>query len=79
MSKELFSVLLSSIVRDFVSYTSRRDKIDAKRIAKSFYFSELYKELENEKTKVWRFSTPTLYQLYHDEIDRGKIEWPDVI
>lgn len=31
------------------------------------YSSELYRDLENEETKVWQFSTETLYSLYKQE------------
>lgn len=44
---------------------------------RNLYSSELYQDLENEETKVWQFSTETLYSLYRQEKRYGKIEYPE--
>jgi hypothetical protein len=41
------------------------------------YHSQLYKDLEDEKTKVWRLSYPLLYDLLEEELTTGKITYPE--
>lgn len=42
-----------------------------------FYNSKLYSELSNESTKMWHYSPLTLYNMYSDEINKGKYEYPE--
>jgi len=41
------------------------------------YNSQLYKALEDEKTKVWRLGYPLLYDLLVEELTTGKITFPE--
>ncbi|MGF7141632.1 hypothetical protein HNQ56_000042 [Anaerotaenia torta] len=41
------------------------------------YNSQLYKFLEDEKTKVWRLGYPLLYDLLEEELTTGKITFPE--
>ena len=41
------------------------------------YNSQLYKALEDEKTKVWRLGYPLLYDLLEEELATGKITFPE--
>jgi len=41
------------------------------------YNSQLYKTLEDEKTKVWRLGYPLLYDLLEEELTTGRITWPE--
>ena len=41
------------------------------------YNSQLYKALEDEKTKVWRLGYPLLYDLLEEEMTTGKITFPE--
>jgi len=41
------------------------------------YNSQLYKALEDEKTKVWRLGYPLLYDLLEEELTTGKITYPE--
>jgi len=43
----------------------------------ALYNSELYQTLGDEKTKVWRLSYPALYDLLIEELDTGKISFPE--
>ena len=42
------------------------------------YSSKLYDLLEEEKTKVWQYSTNMLYSLLLQEEKTGSISFPDV-
>jgi len=41
------------------------------------YGSQLYKALEDEKTKVWRLGYPLLYDLLEEELATGSITFPE--
>ena len=41
------------------------------------YRSQLYKVLENEKTKLWRLGYPLLYDMLEEELATGKITFPE--
>ena len=41
------------------------------------YNSQLYKTLEDEKTKMWRLGYPILYDLLEEELTTGKITFPE--
>jgi len=41
------------------------------------YNSQLYKVLEDEKTKVWRLGYPLLYDLLEEELTTGTITFPE--
>ena len=41
------------------------------------YNSQLYKALEDEKTKVWRLGYPLLYDMLEEELTTGKITYPE--
>ena len=45
--------------------------------SETLYNSELYRALEEEETKVWRLSYPLLYDLLIEELDTGKITYPE--
>jgi hypothetical protein len=44
--------------------------------AGTLYSSQLYKKLEDEKTKVWRLSYHLLYDLLEEELTTGEITFP---
>ena len=39
---------------------------------KLLYHSKIYKELENEKTKMWYYSSYDLFQMFLEEYNTGK-------
>ena len=41
------------------------------------YNSQLYKALEDEKTKIWRLGYPLLYEMLEEELTTGKITFPE--
>jgi len=51
--------------------------IDLETATSLLYNSDLYKALEDEKTKVWRLSYPILYDLLEEELSTGKITYPE--
>jgi len=51
--------------------------INENEAANLLYNSELYKKLENENTKLWHLSSFALYSLLKEELETGKITWPE--
>lgn len=42
-----------------------------------FYKSKVYEQLECEDTKLWHLSPLTLYNMFEEEMTKGKIEYPE--
>jgi len=51
--------------------------ISDKEALNILYASKLYEKLEQEETKVWHLSVPTLYSLFIEEQETGKITFPE--
>ena len=74
--KKLVALLpeITSAVVDVIS--NRVGKTEDEAI-QCLYSSMLYRDLEKEETKVWQFSTETLYSLYQQEKAAGVIDYPE--
>jgi hypothetical protein len=79
MDKSKFESLLIFLVPDIVALIAQRDGLDQSEATKRFYASEVYSLLINEGTKLWHYSPLTLYNMYKDEINGGKINFPEGI
>ena len=51
--------------------------VNEQQAASLLYNSELYKVLEDEQSKLWHLSFPILYDLLEEELNTGKITWPE--
>ena len=78
MNHEDFSALMPFIVSDLINTISNRQAVSEQEALFAVYNSKLYSLLENEKTKVWQYSTEMLYSLFVQEQKTGTIEFPDV-
>ena len=45
--------------------------------AELFYASELYKGLEDERTKLWHLSAHALFEMFAEELRTGRITYPE--
>jgi len=52
-------------------------KVSLEEASSMLYNSQLYKTLEDEKTKVWRLGYPLLYDLLDEELTTGNITFPE--
>ena len=41
------------------------------------YSSKLYEQLDKDSTKLWHLSVPTLYEMFREEQETGKITYPE--
>jgi len=72
-----FQTILQIIISRLVEMISKEMNIIDKEAIDKLYKSELYEKLENEETKIWHLSVPTLYSLFDEEQKTGKITFPE--
>ena len=77
MDKTKFEALLPFIIAHLMQKIVDRKKISHNEAFLLLYGSQLYNKLDNEKTKVWWYSTEKLFMLLDEEISTGKLELPD--
>ncbi|MDR0307020.1 MAG: hypothetical protein LBI42_09325 [Chitinispirillales bacterium] len=77
MDKEKFNTILPVITAHLVDKISTSENMPEDEAIENLYASELYVFLENERTKVWQYSTQKLYDLYKCEKSNGKLELPE--
>ncbi len=72
-----FQTILQVIVSRLVKMIANEMIISDKEALNNLYSSKLYEKLEQQETKVWHLSVPTLYNIYIEEIKTGKIVFPE--
>lgn len=72
-----FQVVLQIIATRLAETISIEMNISEKEALNRLYSSKLYEKLEQEETKVWHLSVPTLYSLFIEEQEDGKITFPE--
>ena len=77
MDKAKFEALLPLIVTSLLQKIIERKKISENDTFSRLYDSRLYFFLDDEKTKVWHYSTEKLFQLFEEEMDTGHMELPE--
>lgn len=78
MGQEQFAAMMPYISADLVAMIAEKQNITNEEAITKLYASKLYEALENEKTKVWQYSTQMLYSLFEQEEKTGTIQFPDV-
>ncbi|MDR0330856.1 MAG: hypothetical protein LBH93_04005 [Chitinispirillales bacterium] len=69
----VIAVITPGILRLFME----NRKASLEEAAAALYGSRLYRDLEDEGTKVWRLGYPLLYDLLEEELTTGKITYPE--
>jgi hypothetical protein len=72
-----FQTVLQVIVSGLVQMIVERQGVSDNEVLSRLYSSQLYAKLEQEETKVWHLSVPTLYSLFVEEEETGKITFPE--
>ena len=78
MGKDEFAAIMPCISADLVGFIAQKQGISSREAIEKLYSSKLYEALEDESTKVWRYSTQMLYSLLEQEESTGSIRFPDV-
>lgn len=77
MNDNQFSAMLAIIVPPIIEQIIKNSNVDENKAISKFYQSELYKELADEKSKLWHYSPLTLYTMYQDELLTGSYDYPE--
>ncbi|MDD2433477.1 MAG: hypothetical protein PHX01_07315 [Clostridia bacterium] len=71
-----FQAVLQIIVSRLTQLIAKEMNLVDEEALKRLYSSKLYEKLEQEATKVWHLSVPTLFSLFLEETNTGKITFP---
>jgi len=77
VQSEQFNALLAPISSDLAARIAEARKLQNPDAILTLYTSELYAALEREETKLWQYSTETLFSLFEQEQATGHIEYPE--
>jgi hypothetical protein len=76
MVKNISSVI-AMITPGIIGLLMKNRRLSLDEAAGLLYNSQLYLDLEDEKTKVWRLGYPLLFDLLEEELTTGKISYPE--
>jgi len=71
------SPVLAMITPGIINLLMKNRMLSLEEASAILYNSQLYKALEDEKTKAWRLGYPLLYDLLDEELTTGKITFPE--
>ena len=74
--RQLIGILIM-LVPQIIQEIIDNEKLSEDEATEELYGSELYAALEDEKTKLWHLSVKALYELYRQEKQLGKIDFPE--
>lgn len=77
MSEKQLSGILVLLVPQIIKEITENEKIAEDVAIENFYNSKVYSVLENEETKLWHLSPKAIYELYRQEKQTGKIDFPE--
>ena len=77
MSNKGIKAMLELIIPRLIKMIIDGQNFSEKEALILLYNSELYRQLEREETKLWHLSVPTLYDLWMEENETGKITYPE--
>ena len=77
MEKSKFAAVLPVIIGGLANKIIEETHVSEDKAFEGLYNSELYAALEKEETKVWTYSVPKLFDLFHTEVKSGKLELPE--
>ena len=77
ISASKFELVLQTISTGLVEKIIIEKGLDEDSAMEKMYSSLLYSALEKEKTKVWHYSVPKLYELWENEMETGQLVLPE--
>lgn len=77
MNENQFSAMLAIIVPEIVKHILQNSNVSEVKAEECFYRSKLYKELSDERSKLWHYSPLLLYTMYQDELLTGDYGYPE--
>ncbi|MDR2572010.1 MAG: hypothetical protein LBD23_17165 [Oscillospiraceae bacterium] len=77
MNKNRLSTALILLVPQILELIINIYNVNDEKATEMFYCSDLYKGLEEEETKLWHLSAHALFEMYQEELETGKITYPE--
>lgn len=77
MSEKGIKGMLELIVPRLLRMIMEKQSLTEKEALTQLYASELYRQLEREETKLWHLSISTLYEMWLEEKESGRITYPE--
>ena len=77
MDKKKFTSMLFLIVPQVIKLIIENKNIAEDTATEWLYNSELYAQLEDERTKLWHLSPLALFEMFCEEKTTGKITYPE--
>ena len=77
VNQENLNVVLTFITPGIIQLLMNNREITAEAASMLLYNSKLYRLLEDEGTKLWHLSYPTLYDMLEEELTTGEITYPE--
>ena len=74
--RQLIGILIM-LVPQIIQEIIDNEKLSEDEAMEALYGSKLYAALEDEKAKLWHLSAKALYELYRQEKQLGKIDFPE--
>jgi len=71
------SSVIALITPGIINLLMENRGLTVEKASETLYNSKIYEALEDEGTKVWRLPYPLLYDLLIEELDTGKITYPE--
>ena len=77
MDEMKLALCLTFLVPQILELVMKAYHIDDEKAAELFYSSMLYEGLEDETTKLWHLSAHALFEMFQEELETGKITYPE--
>lgn len=77
MGESQFSALLTVVVPPIVKLIADWAENGEVAAMKDFYHSAVYAQLSDERSKMWRLSPKTIFEMYKQEKLTGRFDWPE--
>lgn len=77
MDRKFQSLLSLVIIPHTVKLIVFNERLSDVAAINEFYFSKTYKMLAKEETKMWHYSPLTIYNMWKNEKEMGKLIWPE--
>ena len=77
MGESQFSALLTVVVPAIVKLISDWAGNGEVAAMEDFYRSNVYAQLSDESSKMWRLSPKTIFEMYKQEKAEGQFDWPE--
>ena len=77
MDEKFNSILSIVLIPQIVDLIVKNEGIDDISAMNEFYYSKTYEMLSKEESKMWHFSSLTVYSMWKHEKETGEIIFPE--